>query len=176
MHKHIKLSLIAGLVILCLIILLSIFYPTDSRQQTHIMEAFMEKYYSAQSYDNYTAMMAGDFEVSDLLYQQQYTKLITKDEYDRMVANRVVLEAEKIVKQYGCTVSLRNSSFQKMMGSTVEGYSSYSYDIEVKLDFGDNDISYVMLTGTLVFTKQDDEWIISRFTPRQSFFKIVENR
>lgn len=171
-HKHIK--LIIGMLAICLISLMLVFIPTESRHQKHIMEAFLKNHYSAQKYDNYAILMSGDLEVTDLLYHQKYENLITKDAYDRMVAARVVLESEKTVKENGCTILMERSSFQKNKSATIEGNPSYEYIVQVKLKFGNNDISIVNLSGVITLAKQDGKWIISRFTPREFLTKVVE--
>ena len=172
MYKYFK--LIIGMLAIGLIFLIIVFIPTESRQQKYIMATFLKNHYSAQNCDNYSILMTGDLEVTNLLYHQQYEKLITKDAYDRMVAARVVLESEKTVKEKGCTISMERSFFQKVKSTTIEGNRLYNYTVQVKLNFGDNGISIVNLSGLITLEKQDKKWIISRFTPREFLAKVLE--
>lgn len=172
MYKHFK--LIIGILAVCLITLAVLFITDESRQQKHSMAAFLQNHYSAQNCDNYTILMSGDLEVTNRLYQKKYEKLITKDAFNRMVASRVVLESEKAVKENGCTISVEHIFFQKVKSIKIEGNRFYNYTVQAKLNFSDNEFSIVNLTGLITLEKQNEKWIISRFTPREFLAKAAE--
>ncbi len=176
MHKQIKIMLTVGLSILCLIVLFSLLDPSESKKQKSIMKAFLKEYYSAQSCDRYIELFKGNLDILELLYNEQYKKLLTEDIYGTLVADRVILESEKVVQRYNCKVSLKSSSFKKVKSQTIDGYPSFLYVVKVKLDFGNHDIRNILLSGTLDFIKQDEDWIISGFTPQESIFDAVEER
>ncbi len=175
MHHHIKIILTIGFSILSLIVLFSLLDPSESNKQKSIMKAFLKEYYSAQSCDRYIELSQGNLDILELLYNEQYKKLLTEDTYGTLVADRVILESEKVAQKYSCKVSLKSSSFKKVKSSSIDGYPSYLYVVKVKLDFGNHDIRNVLLSGTLDFTRQDEDWIISGFTPQELLEKVLES-
>lgn len=105
----------------------------------------------------------GDYAIFEDIYKERYERLLTKEGYERLVANRLIFKAEEIVRDLGCTLELIDLDMTKA-ANTGEGNPIYAYKARIKVTFPSKENKELIEEGTLEFTKEAEQWKVSRLS------------
>lgn len=154
----------AAIVLLCAVLL--VIYVTNNgaeKKRKDAVSGLLKIYYSAdddETLDKVSdgASAAGEFDSTfEALYNEKYIEYLTKDAYERLSANRTILEPEKIVRDFGCTLKFIEADISKSADS-AEGHPVYSYNARINVTLPDNENREIIETGTVEFVKEENQW------------------
>lgn len=155
-------------IILAIVILSGIYIAYNNIATAHYNAAFnfLNSYYSKDNY-NILEKLADEMssegitDTFEALFQEKYNDLLTKEAYEHLAANRIILEPEQIVKDFDCSLELISVDIQKE-SKTVEGNHVYSYNARINVTLPNKEYKNFIETGTIEFFKEDNQWKVNR--------------
>lgn len=159
--------LIPSLIGVIAVVVIGIFLTMGVSTSKTVAENFLKTYYTVDNSDLYNMIMDVETKSEELevALKNKYTDYATEEEINHAIANRAILEGEKLAAEKDCTISLKSTELTKGVSSSNEDFA-YTYVVKVLVKYSDNTTKEISLNGNLLMTKNSGKWKVDVFNPK----------